>query len=180
MLRRSRPGLGAKRAILSLVLACAGVQTVPVAAVAAREGPTAQDLCLGQTIRSTAAKAVEAWAQNYPFAKVIIGTDGRFGHVSEPAVITIGNDFVVCRASYRLVRIGGNRKAYNVVIERFDFRVTAAGAGWNVALVDLPQTLDGSSMSSRELLSRFTVNGRPYTDVLDDNKRRIDHANSNR
>lgn len=147
---------------------------------ATREGPTAQDLCLGPTIRSTVARAIESWAQNYPFARVIIGSDGRFGHVSEPKVVTTGSNFVVCRAHYRLVRIGANQKGYTVEIDQFDFRATSAGTGWTVALEDLPPTLDGSTMSSRDLLSRFTINGRPYTDILEDNKRRIDHGSSDR
>lgn len=174
MLRTSR----SSGAILALAAACAWPQMTPVLA-AVREGPTAQDLCLGQNIRSTAAKAIEAWAQNYPFAKVIIGSDGRFGYVSEPTVVEMGPNFVVCRASYRLLRIGGKGKAYTVVIEHFDFRVTSAGTGWNIALVDLPPTLEGSALSSRELLSRFTVNGRPYAQILEENKRRSDHGNAN-
>lgn len=177
MPRSFKTGLVARCTVALLATASGWLQ--PVSALAAtREGPTAQDLCLGQNIRATAAKAIEAWAQNFPFAKVIIGSDGRFGHVTEPAVVEMGSNWVVCRASYRLVRIGGNGKGYTVEINRFDFRVTSAGTGWAIALEDLPPTLDGNAMSSRELLSRFTVNGRPYIDVLDDNKRRIDHANS--
>lgn len=172
MLRRSDTGLIVQGVIALLATAQAWLQPAPALA-ATREGPTAQDLCLGQTIRATAAKAIEAWARNYPFAKVIIGNDGRFGHVTEPAVVEIGSNWVVCRASYRLVRIGGNGKGYTVEIDHFDFRVTSAGTGWAIALEDLPPTLDGNATSSRELLSRFTVNGRPYVDVLDENQRRL-------
>ncbi|KHS45846.1 hypothetical protein NJ75_02451 [Novosphingobium subterraneum] len=140
---------------------------------AAMDAAVASQLCLDSRIRANAARLIGEWSQSYPFARVIIGDDGRFGDVGIPSPAVTGASFVVCGASYNLVKTGRDGRAFRVSIDRFYFRVTDNGSGYQVSLEDLPATLDGTTMTSRELIGRFKIDGRPYTDILAENQRRI-------
>tara|TARA_R110002167_G_scaffold175058_3_gene374227 strand:+ start:3902 stop:4435 length:534 start_codon:yes stop_codon:yes gene_type:complete len=135
---------------------------------------TAANLCLDQRVRHAAAEAIATWSQSYPFSRVIIGNDGQFGEVQSPRVQQIGSDFVLCLASYKLVKSGSSGTAYRVSIDHFLYRVTDTGRGYSITLDDLPPTLDGTALSSGDLIARFSINGRPYTDILEENQRRIE------
>lgn len=133
----------------------------------------ATDLCLDSRIRKAAAEQIGTWSENYPFARVIIGSDGQYGFVGDPSPAVVGSDFVVCSASYRLTKVGRDAKGYSVTMDRFYFRVTLVDGDYQVTLEDLPASLDGSNITSRELIGRFKVNDRPYAVVLSENQRRI-------
>jgi hypothetical protein len=105
---------------------------------------------------------------------VLIGSDARFGYVSEPTVQQRGDDNVVCLASYRLVKPSPTGSAYSVSIDHFAYRITAESDGLTVSLSDLPPTLDGTGLSMGDLIARFSVNGKPYADVLRENRQRIE------
>ena len=134
----------------------------------------AYDLCLDSRVRQAAAESVGKWAQYYPFARVIIGNDGRFGYVSEPRVWHVGDDGIVCLASYRLSKSSPTGSAYSVSIDHFAYRITQAGDDMTVSLDDLPPTLDGTGLSMNDLIARFSVEGRPYADVLRANRERLE------
>lgn len=153
------------RGLAAAILAC--LASCPASA------RTAQELCDHPGIQHAAAQSLGRWAQNFPFARVIIGNEGGDGSVGGAEVAIENNDFVVCRGIYQLVKAGRDGNAYRVGIPQFFWRVEPDGSGYRVALVDMPDRLDGSNMPSRELLSRFTINDRPYTDVLADNQRRL-------
>lgn len=79
----------------------------------------------------------------------------------------------MCAASYNLIKPGKNGNGYRVTMERFYFRVTLNANGYSVSLEDLPTTLEGSTMTSRELIGRFKIDDRPYADILAENKARL-------
>lgn len=133
----------------------------------------ASRLCLDSRSRKNAAEAIGSWSQNYPFARVIIGSDGKYGDVGVPSPAVIGPDYVVCAASYNLIKVGNSGNGYRVTMDRFYFRVTLSAAGYKVSLEDLPTTLEGGTMTSRELIGRFKVNDRPYADILAENQMRL-------
>ncbi|MDO7843767.1 hypothetical protein [Sphingomonas immobilis] len=149
-----------------LAAAVMGVRASP--AYASRD---ADQMCLGSNIRQTVKELIDTWSQGYAFAKVIIGTDARFGSVPEPVVKDEGTDYVVCHASYNLVRVErGN--AYRVRLTGFDFRVTRVSEGYRVTLTDLPVTVD-TDEEAAALIARFTVNDRPYAEILAKNRARL-------
>lgn len=143
------------------------------ASSAALDATSASQLCLDSRIRKNAAELVGAWSENYPFARVIIGSDGKFGDVGIPSPAVIGPDFVVCGASFNLVKVGRDGVGYTVRMDRFYYRVTTTADGYRVSLEDLPPTLNGTAMTSRELIGRFKINGRPYADILAENQERL-------
>lgn len=131
------------------------------------------DICLDPRIRKTTAELVGTWAQGYAFAKVLIGSDGRFGHMLEPTVKEVGNGYIVCHSTYNLVRAGRNGAGYAVRISDLDFRVSQVGDNITISLENLPTQTDGSDDQTRALLSRFTVNNRPYLEILAENQARL-------
>lgn len=140
---------------------------------AASADSTPADICLDSRVRKTAAELVGTWAQGYAFAKVLIGNDGKFGDVIAPTVKEVGKGYVVCHSAYNLVRPGGNGSPYAVRISDFDFRVTQAGDSATISLENLPTQTDGSDEQTRALLARFTVNNRPYLEILAENQARL-------
>ena len=140
---------------------------------AASANSTPDDVCLDSVIQKTAAELVGTWAQGYAFAKVLIGTDGRFGEVISATVKEVGNGYIVCHSAYNLVRAGGNGSPYAVRISDFDFRVSQPGDTTTISLENLPVQTDGSEEQTRALLSRFTVNNRPYLEILAENQARL-------
>jgi len=156
----------AARTLIAVVL-------LTVAVPCSAQNPTGLQLCQHQGIQHSAAEALGEWAQNYPFARVIIGKDAIYGTFDGIEVAVENADLVVCRASYQLVKPARDGSAYRVGIPQFFYRVIRNDPGYSVRLVDMPESLDGSDMPSRELLSRFTIDGRPYTDVLAENQRRL-------
>ena len=133
----------------------------------------ASRLCLDSRLRDDASEAIGTWSQNYPFARVIIGKDGKYGDVGVPSPAVIGSNFVVCSASYTLVKAGSDGVGYRVRMDRFYYRITLNADGYSVSLEDLPPTLEGTGMTSRELIGRFKINDRPYADVLAENEQRL-------
>lgn len=131
------------------------------------------DLCLDQNVRKAAAVSVGKWAQSYPFSRVLIGNDGRFGYVSEPRVLQANADGIVCLAAFSLTRPNGMGGGYNVSIDHFAYRITAGRDGLTVSLDDLPPTLEGTGLTMSDLIARFSVDGKPYADVLRANQQRI-------
>lgn len=158
--------------ILNAVLA-AGLLAVSTRAYA-MDGASASELCLDSRVRANAARLIGEWSQGYPFARIIIGDDGPFGDVGIPSPAVTGSNFVVCGASYNLVKTGRDGKAYRASIDRFYFRITDNGSGYQVSLEDLPATLAGTTLTSRELISRFRIDGKSYADILAENQRRIE------
>lgn len=136
-------------------------------------GADASQLCLDSRLRHSAAEAIGTWSQNYPFARVIIGADGKYGDVGVPSPAVIGSNFVVCSASYTLIKAGSDGVGYRVRMDRFYYRITLNANGYSVSLEDLPPTLDGKNMTSRELIGRFKINDRPYADILAENQERV-------
>lgn len=134
----------------------------------------ATELCLDDRNRQTAAALIGKWSENYPFSRVIIGNDGQYGDVGIAGPAVVGVDYVVCGASYNLIKVGRNAKSYSVTIDRFYFRVTVADGTYRVSLEDLPASLEGSNVTSRELIGRFKIDGRPYADILTENQRRVE------
>lgn len=150
-----------------------------IAAACAMTGPASAnsspaDVCLDSRIRKTTAELVGTWAQGYAFAKVLIGSDSRFGELIAPTVKETGQGYVVCHSAYNLVRAGGNGSAYAVRISDLDFRVSQAGDDITISLANLPAQTDGSEEQTRALLARFTVNNRPYLEILAENQARLD------
>lgn len=135
---------------------------------------TAMQLCLDSRVRKTAAELIADWSENYPFSRVIIGPDGRLGYVGPPSIAVTGSNFVVCAASYSVTKMARNGQPYVVSMDRFYFRVTVDSSGYRVTLEDLPTTLEGSGMTSRELIGRFKIDDRPYADILAENQRRLE------
>lgn len=142
-------------------------------AESAMGGADASRLCLDSRLRQSAAEAIGTWSQNYPFARVIIGADGKYGDVGVPSPAVIGSNFVVCSASYTLSKAGNDGIGYRVRLDRFYYRITLNADGYKVSLEDLPPTLDGTDMTSRELIGRFKINDRPYADILAENQARL-------
>ena len=140
---------------------------------ASAQARTAMDLCTDFALRRSAAAALGDWAQNYPFSRVIIGDAGGDGTVGNVEVAFANRNFAVCRGSYELIQSRHDGGVYRVGIPQFFWRVEPDDSGFRVSLVDMPTSLDGSAMPSRELLSRFTIDGRPYTDVLAENQHRL-------
>ena len=155
----------------TLAVLAAGLQPASASAISPAK---AADLCLDSRMRKVAADLVGAWSQNYPFARVIIGSDGQYGDLGVPHPAVTGSNFVVCAASYNLIKVGRDGRAYSVTMDRFYFRITGTGEGYQVSLEDLPDSLEGTGMTSRELIGRFKINGRPYADILAENQRRIE------
>jgi hypothetical protein len=137
----------------------------------------ASDTCRDQRVRQAAAESIGKWAQYYPFARVLIGNDARFGYVSEAIVQQRGDDNIVCLASYHLSRASPIGSAYSVSIDHFAYRVTSEADGLSVSLADLPPTLDGTELSMEDLVARFSIDGQPYADVLRANQQRIKERN---
>ncbi|GEO01715.1 hypothetical protein NSE01_35470 [Novosphingobium sediminis] len=133
----------------------------------------AENLCLDQRIRQAVVNAIGEWSQGYPFARVIIGEDARFGEVQSPSVAIANRSYLICAASFSLVKVRQG-KAYTVRIERCYYRIAPLQGGYNVRLEDLPARLDGTDISSRELIGRFTIDGRPYADILAENQQRLE------
>ncbi|MBB3941558.1 hypothetical protein GGR39_003238 [Novosphingobium fluoreni] len=149
---------------------------VPVALAASStmaHADRAADMCLDQRIRQAAAESIGKWAQLYPFARVLIGDDARFGSMSEPTVLQRGADNVVCLASFSLVKPSPTGSAYRVSIDHFAYRVTQESDGLTVSLADLPPTLDGTGLNMSNLVARFSIDGKPYADVLRANQQRF-------
>lgn len=140
---------------------------------AASASPRGEAYCMDERVQHAAGSALTDWAQNYPFAKVIIGREGADGQISSPQVAVETRDFVVCRGAYALVKAGPYGKAYVLGIPAFFYRVTPNPDGFAVTLEDFPDHIEGTPVTSRELLARFTIDGRPYLDVLADNQRRL-------
>lgn len=137
----------------------------------------ANELCLDQRIRQAVVEAIGEWSQGYPFARVIIGDDARFGEVQSPTVAVANKGYLICAGSFSLVKVRQG-KAYTVRIERFYYRVTPLPGGYNVRLEDLPASLDGTDITSRELIGRFTIDDRPYADVLAENQQRLERRST--
>jgi hypothetical protein len=157
---------------------CSGALLVMVAVTSTMAwADQASDTCRDQRVRQAAAESIGKWAQYYPFARVLIGTDARFGYVSEAIVQQRGDDNIVCLASYHLSKASPTGNAYSVSIDHFAYRVTSEADGLTVSLADLPPTLDGTGLSMEDLIARFSVNGQPYADVLRANQQRIKERN---
>lgn len=135
---------------------------------------TATQLCLDSRLRKKAAELIADWSENYPFSRVIIGPDGRLGYVGPSTPAVTGSNYVVCAASYSLTKLARNGQPYIVTMDRFYFRITVSPNGYRVSLEDLPTTLEGSDITSRELIGRFKIDGRPYADILAENQRRVE------
>lgn len=161
-LRRSKTWL--LRAVVPLALAASSTTV---------HADQAFDMCLDSRVRQAAAETIGKWAQTYPFARVLIGNDARFGYVSEPTVAQRGHDNVVCLASFSLVKPSPTGSAYRVSIDHFAYRVTQESDGLTVSLADLPPTLDGTDLTMTDLIARFSIDGKPYADVLRANQQRI-------
>lgn len=159
--------------IRNVCVALAASLVLAGSSAAAMDAAEASQLCLDSRIRANAARLIGEWSQGYPFARVIIGDDGRFGDVGIPSPAVTGSDFVVCGASYNLVKTGRDGRAYRVSMDRFYFRITDTGSGYQLSLEDLPASLDGTALTSRELIGRFKIDGRPYADILAENQRRF-------
>lgn len=154
----------------SLIILAAGLLAHSSAVM---DAASASQLCLDSRLRKSAAEAVGLWSANYPFARVIIGDDGKYGSVGVPSPAVVGSNFVVCGASYTLIKSGQTGMGYRVTMDRFYFRITVLEDGYRVSLEDLPPTLEGTTMTSRELIGRFKINDRPYADILADNEQRL-------
>jgi hypothetical protein len=161
-LRRSKTWL--LRAAAPVVLAASGTTA---------HADRAYDMCLDQRIRQAAAESIGKWAQLYPFARVLIGNDGRFGYVSEPRVRQVDANGIVCLASYRLTKPSPTGTAYSVSIDHFAYRIIGESGGLSVYLDDLPPTLEGTDLNMSDLIARFSVDGKPYADVRRANQQRI-------
>ncbi len=149
---------------------------VPIALAASSTAAYADqafDMCLDARIRQAAAETIGKWAQNYPFVRVLIVNYARFGSVSEPTVQQRGEDNVVCLASFSLVKPSQTGSAYRVSIDHFAHRVTQESDGLTVSLADLPPNLDGTGLTMNDLIARFSIDGKPYADVLRANQQRI-------
>ncbi|WP_423141103.1 hypothetical protein ACOYW6_09665 [Parablastomonas sp. CN1-191] len=132
------------------------------------------ELCDAGQTRTVVAELVGEWAQKYPFARVLIGEDGRFGSIGEPRVYMVEDSAVACLASYSLVRSNHRGGAYNVSIDSLKYRITRdRGNGVTLTLLDLPLSLEGTGLTIADLIARFSVDGQPYADVLEANRRRI-------
>lgn len=129
--------------------------------------------CLQPRIGQAVVQAIAAWSQNFPFARVIIGEEGGSGTVVNAGAIISSATVVVCRGAYHLERHRPDGSSYAVAITPVTFKVTDLGGGYQVTLEDLPLSLEGRSLTSRQLLGRITIDGRPYLDILNDNQRRI-------
>ena len=150
--------------VLSLALAA-----TPVAA----KGMSAEALCFDARVRKSAAKSVGLWAEQFPFAKTLIGTDARFGDVGPPRAVEKVGGSIICHTSFNLVRVAPTGRAYAVAIADFAFRVTATGDdGYTIAPANLPDTVAGAA-ETMALIDRFTVDGRPYRDTIADNLVRL-------
>ena len=157
--------------LLSLTLALA---LAPAAVQKPDAGGDVAAVCRDQQVNHSVAELVGTWSQSFAFARVIIGTDGRLGEVLAPTVLEQGPGYVVCRGQYQLVKRGDSSSAaYLTRIDHVTFRVQAAGDSFTVSLVDLPPHPDGSEAQTASLIARFTINGRPYADVLRDNQQRL-------
>lgn len=140
---------------------------------AAGASPQAEELCRDVRTQYQAGLALTQWAQNVPFARVIIGGEGGDGRVSNPQIAVETHDFVICRGVYALMKTGPKAETYTVRIPAFFYRVTPNAGGFSVTLEDFPAGPPDSQAASRELLARFTIDGRPYLDVLEENQRRL-------
>ncbi|MCD2316930.1 hypothetical protein LQ954_12290 [Sphingomonas sp. IC-11] len=151
---------------LALALASPSMETSFDASTAA--------ICRDQRVGQAVAELIGSWSQNYAFSRVIIGADGKFGQVLSSTMITQGPGYIICQASYRLSKAGtsASMMAYVTAITQFTFRVAPTSAGYTISLEDLPDHLDGSEEQTA-LIGRFTVNGRPYSAILQENQRRL-------
>ncbi len=52
----------------------------------------ATELCLDSRNRQTAAELIGRWSENYPFSRVIIGSDGQYGDVGVAGPAVVGVD----------------------------------------------------------------------------------------
>lgn len=134
----------------------------------------ANSVCLDPAVRNLATQLVEAWSFSYPFARVIIGDQGHFGEILSPRAVETAQGTVVCEGTYQLVKVANKGGAYRVRIDSFKFRWSENTTGYRVQLEDLPATLDGTNLSSSDLIARFSIDGRPYADVLEQNRRRLE------
>lgn len=135
------------------------------------------ELCDAGQTRTVVAELVGEWAQKYRFARVLIGEYGKFGTIGEPRVYLLEDDAVTCLASYNLVRPNHRGSANNVSIDSLKYRITRDGGGEiTLTLTDLPLRLEGTGLTTADLIARFSVDGKPYADVLEANRRRIGKA----
>lgn len=140
---------------------------------ASAESVQPRELCLDSRIRQAAAESLGIWAQQFAFAKALIGADARFGDVGPPrSVEKVGSD-VVCLAYFNLVRVASTGRPYAVAIADYAYRVTATGEGsYSIQPANLPNTVS-SEAEMTALLDRFTVDGRPYRETIADNLKRL-------
>lgn len=110
------------------VLVAVGLSATPSSVRAADR--SAEDICLDSVVRHTAAELVGEWSQNYAFAKVVIGEDGRRGEVTKPRVYMQDHNSITCLASYRLVKPNGRGGAYNVSIDHLQLSAVGMSRGW--------------------------------------------------
>ena len=80
---------------------------------------------------------------------------------------------MTCLASYQLVKSDQKGSGYVVSIDHLNFRVTFSDNEANLELIDLPLSLDGTGLTLADLIARFSIDGRPYADILKANRERL-------
>jgi hypothetical protein len=139
-----------------------------------------QELCLNPIVRRTVAETIATWSEKFAFSKVIIGAQGKFGSVSAPRSVERSGNTVICHASYSLSKAGvsASMMAYVVAIPDLTFRLTPNGDSYAISIDDLPSDTDLSEAQAAALLARFTINDRPYPEIVAENQKRIAAASN--
>lgn len=132
-------------------------------------------VCVDQRVRKTVAELVGTWSENFAFSKVLIGADGKFGNIEGPALMHVGRDGVVCRGTYRLSKASPYGSSYALAISNVLFQVETIADRYSIKLINLPLRTD-TEEASTALINRFTVNQRPYREILDENQARLNEG----
>ena len=129
--------------------------------------------CTEPKIAWAVVQSITAWAQGFPFARVIIGEEGNSGALIDQRVTSYSDTVAHCRGRYELWRTAKDGGRYKVALEPVRFQVEDLGGAYQVTLEDMPLSLKDSKMNSKDLLGRFSIDGRSYLDVLAENQRRL-------
>lgn len=132
-------------------------------------------VCLDQRVRKAVAELVGTWSENFAFSKVLIGPDGKFGNIEGPALMQVGRDGVVCRGTYRLSKASPYGSSYALAISDVQFQVEIVADRYSITLINLPLRID-TEEASTALINRFTVNQRPYREILDENQAHLNEG----
>ena len=139
------------RAMLTLLAAMS--LTGPVHAA---DGSSFVATCTNSRVGKKVAELLGEWSQAYPFTRVIIGDDGKFGELFLVRVIEGGDEIVFCEATYQLIKLNLRGSAHRVRLDGVIFSVrNETSSNW-VRLVNMSTSIRNAPSFKRPRIDRKT------------------------